>query len=211
MSIVRFSKPPLNSDIADKPKFNFDENDLDSTSNNEQERKKSNIRGDTRKSHKRDIEQKNQTENEIAATVVEITDVDIVDTTTVASITEPLVDSTTKTETPDLQTTTVETTETTTQPIPTVPIVPIPSTTTETNAAIVGFYYGGSPNENADYIYFTTSQPTQNLAPPTENPNVAKDRSDFRDFRPSIQYEYRNYRYNTDPHFIPIVGTKQIF
>lgn len=187
---------------------------------------KLNVRDD-RKTHKRDILHKNQTEEEVVATVVELTDVDAIQTTTDASTNEPSTDTTT--DLPDPTTTTTisataattlppDTPETTTQPIS----ITTPTTTAEipTSASVIdtgfqpllNFYYGGTPNENANYIYFTTNEPTQDLAPSTENPIVAHKRSDHSgDFKPSIQYQYRNYRYDTDSHFVPIVGTQQIF
>lgn len=97
-----------------------------------------------------------------------------------------------------------------------------------------GYYYGGQPNPNADFIYFTTT-----ATPPNENGGSVQtqtvqtvpdsssanktpdlihhsdtpfDRNDVTGmFKPSIQYEYKNYRYDVDEHFVPIVGLKQIF
>lgn len=165
---------------------------------------------DDRKTHKRDIEHKTKTDDEVVATVVEITDADIDDTTTVASTSEPIVDSTTQI---------IETTEKTTETLESTTPSPATSTTQQTNSQLVNpgfqpilnYYYGGTPNENANYIYLTTSAPNEEITASTENPNKFYDRNDFGEFKPSVQYEYRNYRYNTDSHFIPIVGTKQIF
>lgn len=185
---------------------------------------------DDRKTHKRDIAHKNQTEDEVVATVVELiaTEPSQTDTTTDASTSESSVDPTTVSTSSNAP----ETTETSTQPLPPTTVAPpppaatttTPATTTEATSAsisvvdpgfqpILDFYYGGTPNENANFIYFTTSKPADDLQPPTEipNPSSANDRSDKNDFKPSIQYEYQNYRYDTDTHFVPIVGTKQIF
>lgn len=84
---------------------------------------------------------------------------------------------------------------------------------------IYTFYYGGEPNENADTIFITTTdQPsTENVisssssSSPSLIHNSLDERNDLNDFKPSIQYEYKNYRYDVDEHFIPIVGEKQIF
>lgn len=171
---------------------------------------------DDRKTHKRDIVHKNHTEDEVVATVMEITE--SVPTANSTTATESGMETTTATETEipnstegTVSTSTVSETE---APSPT----PTPTTNTTSGPTpspidpILSFYYGGNPNENAGSIYFTTIEPNQNLAPPTEKPNVqANDRNDNGVFKPSIQYTYRNYRYDTDPHFVPIVGTKQIF
>lgn len=177
---------------------------------------------DDRKTHKRDIEQKNRTEDEVVATVVEVIATGASETTTETTIpttNEPIVDSTTE----PTNTNAPETMETTTQPISTEAAptaAAAASSTTQTTSAsisvvdpgfqpILDFYYGGTPNENANFIYLTTSQPE--LVPTTQKPNTANDRSDTNAFKPSIQYEYRNYRYDTDSHFVPIVGAKQVF
>lgn len=187
-----------------------------------------NVRDD-RKTHKRDIEHKNQTDGEaVVATVVEITEMAAATTptstssTTTASISaiDSLVQTTT--EIPEMQTvaaisTTTPAASTPSAPTPTSSPPPPPISTTEIAQGQSGFqpivnvYYGGTPNDNANFIYFTTSEPSENLEPPTEKPETASDRNDLGKFRPSIQYEYRNYRYNTDNHFVPIVGAKQIF
>lgn len=60
-------------------------------------------------------------------------------------------------------------------------------------------YYGGSPLENADLIYITT----------TEGAALADDgfRYDFKpEFRPSVQYEFLDYKVHPELHFVPMVG-----
>lgn len=182
-----------------------------------------NVRDD-RKTHKRDIEHKNQTDGEaVVATVVEITDLAAAATTTMpTSTTAPISLVQTTTEIPEMQTAAPATTTTTPAAIntPSTSTSPSPSTSTtptENSPTQSGFqpilnvYYGGAPNEYANSVYFTTSEPTENLEQPTEKPQSASDSNDFGKFRPSIQYEYRNYRYDTDNHFVPIIGAKQIF
>lgn len=187
-----------------------------------------NVRDD-RKTHKRDIEQKNQTDVEaVVATVVEITEMAAATTPSAATTAAPtsaigsLVQTTT--EIPEMQTVAVPATTTTTaantSSTPTSPPPPTSTSTTSTTESAQGqsgfqpllnVYYGGAPNDYANLVYFTTSEPAENLEPPTEKPQMASDRNDHGKFRPSIQYEYRNYRYDTDSHFVPIVGAKQIF
>lgn len=158
---------------------------------------------DDRKTHKRDIEHKKQSDDEIEAEVVEITD----STPHITSTNEPI-DTTTEI----LDPTTTAMAESTTAAAPL-------QTTQQTPAAIVDpgfqpildFYYGGTPNENANFIYFTTPLATPETTTQSTDPNTLKKRSDFGQFQPSIRYEYRNYRFNTDNHFIPVVGTQQIF
>lgn len=228
------SKTPFNTDPIDKPKFDLvTNNELNDQWNDQPNEDQTvepdpnvsvfhlNVRDDRKT---RDIENKNQTDTEaIVASVVEITTqksasemaATMASTTTSASPSESLVQSTTAA-------TAATSTASTALPIPvTSTSTPTPPTTTSTEIAsttqsgqfqpILNIYYGGAPNEYADYVYFTTSEPAQNLEPSTENPQMASDRNDINKFRPSIQYEYRNYRYDTDNHFVPIVGTKQIF
>lgn len=200
-------KASVSSDLDDKPKLIADTNQSKLSDKNVS------VLNDDRKTHKRDIEHKNKTEDEVVATVVEIIITEPSETTTATSptTTEPGIDSTTTESTNTIAT---ETTETTTQTVP-----ETTSSTTESTSAqisvidngfqpILDFYYGGTPNENANFIYLTTSKPDLS---PTDSPNTSNDRSDSSIFKPSIQYEYRNYRYDTDSHFVPIVGTKQIF
>lgn len=83
----------------------------------------------------------------------------------------------------------------------------------------IAFYYGGQPNSIADTIYFTTIDPpneqTTNDNDGTQAPNLfhgtAENQDDNGKFKPSIQYEFKNYRFDVDEHFIPIIGPKQIF
>lgn len=197
-------KAPVSSDLDDKPKLIADTNQSKLSDKNVS------VLNDDRKTHKRDIEHKNKTQDEVVATVVEIIITEPSETTT--ATTEPGIDSTTTTE--STNTNAMETIETTTQTVP-----ETTSSTTESTSAqisvidngfqpILDFYYGGTPNENANFIYLTTSKPDLS---PTDSPDTSNDRSDSSIFKPSIQYEYRNYRYDTDSHFVPIVGTKQIF
>lgn len=186
-----------------------------------------NVRDD-RKTHKRDIEHKNQTDVEaVVATVVEITTemaAATADTTTIlppttafTSAIDSLVQTTT--DIPEMQTVAAAPTTTTANtPSTSTSTSSPPSTTTNDNSPsqsgfqpILNVYYGGTPNEYANLVYFTTSEPSENLEPPTEKPQTASDRNEFGKFRPSIQYEYRNYRYNTDNHFVPIIDGKQNF
>lgn len=179
----------------------------------------SNVRDD-RKTYKRDIEHKNQMDGEaITATVVEITE--MTSTTTSAPAGESTIRATT--ENPEMQTTTVATTAATTtatsipitiRPTSTTTLPPTTEVSTAENSElqpISSAYYGGAPNVYANLVYFTTSEPVQNLESPTENPHTASDRSDFSKFRPSIRYDYQNYRYDTDNHFLPIVGAEHFF
>lgn len=180
-----------------------------------------NVRDD-RKTHKRDIVHKNtKTDDEVVATVMEITD--DIKTTTVCPTSESVTDSTTATPTPtepsELATTekTTENIEATTSSPPQTPSS-VPSSTTEAPFASavdpgfqpIGFYYGGTPNDNANYIYFTTPAPLQEIESPTENSNTINERYDLGAFRPSLQYEYRNYRFIPDNHFVPVIGTNKI-
>lgn len=206
----------MNADVDDKPKFDIDADELSypsKTTDKNVSFLNLNVRDD-RKNRKRDIEQKNQTEDEVVATVVEITTTESAADTTANPTSELAVDSTTET----IATNAPTTSETITQTISTT----TPSTTEATSSAatsgvdsgfqpILNFYYGGTPNENANFIYFTTAEPDLDLAPPTDNSNTPNDRNDLGEFKPSVQYEYRNYRYDTDSHFVPIVGNKQIF
>lgn len=65
-----------------------------------------------------------------------------------------------------------------------------------------GYYYGGHPLPNAELIFITT----------TDGPSSEKaTASESAKFQPSIQYEFTNYRYDPDRHFVPIVGTRQIY
>lgn len=60
-------------------------------------------------------------------------------------------------------------------------------------------YYGGSPLENADLIFITT----------TEEAALADNgfRNEFKpEFRPSVQYEFLNYKVHPELHFVPMVG-----
>lgn len=169
---------------------------------------------DNRKTHKRDIEHKTKTD-EVVATVLEITDVD--ETSTIASTNQPIVDSAAQPTETEVETAT-ETNEKETEILETTTTL-APSTTMQTTASIVdpgfqpiiGYYYGGTPNQNANNIYLTTPSPLDELAPPPDDANSVLDRYDYGEFKPSIQYEYQNYRYNPDSHFVPIVGTRQIF
>lgn len=197
MCIHFIRKAPLSPNLDDKPKNDVDENTLSGSS----KKTDTNVgllnlnARDNRKTHKRDIEPKTKTD-EVVATVLEITDVDIDETSTIASTSQPIVDSTTQptetetgTETNEKETENLETTTTFAQP-----------TTVQTTASaiepgfqpILGLYYGGTPNQNANNIYLTTTSPLEELAPPTDDTNNVLDRYDYGDFKPSIQYEYQN-------------------
>lgn len=185
-----------------------------------------------RKTHKRDIHEHRwhyeRDDREVTATVEEITKplptTEAVETTTAQ--TEIITGSTTivpetATVTTDTTigttigttTTTFGTTETTTESPPLFLPPTFEFTPTHT------FYYGGQPNENANQIYITTSDPEQSTetmpsivrSSPILFHNSIENRSDQNEFRPSVQYEYRNYRFDVDEHFVPIVGPQQIF
>lgn len=119
---------------------------------------------DNRKTHKRDIEQKTKTD-EVVATVLEITDVNTGETTTNAPTSEASVDTTTQPNETETTEKTIENLEATTPPSA--------STTTQETTVVVdpgfqpilGVYYGGAPNHNANNIYLTTSSPLEELAP----------------------------------------------
>lgn len=180
---------------------------------------------DDRKSHKRDILHKKHTEDEVVATVMEVTDANSIQTTTNPSTTEPDIDTPITTEFSEPTTTTTppptkfpdSTTSTiiTTTETPSETATQIAQSISSTSSGfhpILNVYYGGKPNQNADNIFFTTIEPNQDLVTATEKPNLlVDDQNDIGDFKPSIPYTYHNYRYDTDPHFIPIVGTKLIF
>lgn len=239
------SKTPFNTDPIDKPKFDLiSDNELNDQWNDQSNDVQTvepdpnvsvfnlNVRDD-RKTHKRDIEHKNQTDIEaVVATVVEITEMaapTTITTTTATASTAytPAIESLvqTATEIPETEQTsaTASIAATTSLPLSVTSTssttAPPPSTTSTTENSpnqsgfkpILNVYYGGAPNEYANYVYFTTSEPAQNFEAPTEMPQLASDRNDYGKFRPSIQYDYRNYRYDTDNHFVPIVGAKQIF
>lgn len=207
---------------GDKPKLDIDTNDLLDGLTKKSDKHVGflnlNVRDD-RKTHKRDIVHKTKTDDEVVATVMEITD--DIKTTTVCPTSEPATDSTTAaatTEPSELATTekTTENIEATTPASP--PASTIPSSTTEAPFASavdpgfqpIGVYYGGTPNDNANYIYFTTPAPSQEIESPTQSPNSISERYDWGAFRPSLQYEYRNYRFIPDNHFVPVIGTNQI-
>lgn len=84
---------------------------------------------------------------------------------------------------------------------------------------IYAFYYGGQPNEVANQIQITTADPVQSteaMQPSTTSKpklmhNSIDNRSDRSEFKPSIQYEHKSYRFDVDEHFVPIVGPQQIF
>lgn len=106
------------------------------------------------------------------------------------------------------------------------------STTTETTVTartsdfpfkpIHTYYYGDQPYENANQIYFTTTDSTQTTetiqtampSTTTSSPNLfhntTENRSVRNAFKPSIQYEFKDSRFDIDEHFVPIVGPKQI-
>lgn len=177
-----------------------------------------------RKTHKRDILKqylrRNRDDREVPAEVMEISKPMSNQTTenVIAAETTARPETTTEATTMAPQTTTV--TETT--------------GTTETSTAflpptfefkpIYAFYYGGQPNEIANHIYITTSDPVQSTestktaatpstttASPKLVHNSIENRIDRNEFKPSIQYEHKNYRFDVDEHFVPIVGPQQIF
>lgn len=88
---------------------------------------------------------------------------------------------------------------------------------------VFGFYIGGRPNPDADTTYFTTTESTKGVTTIADSSSTAKSddkppliqnsnaEATNRIFKPSIPYEYKNYRYDVDEHFVPIVGLKQVF
>lgn len=147
-----------------------------------------------RRSHKRNT--MNQRSDEIIASVVEVTE----------NNGEMSTEATQSTDATTTDSTDLSSYESTT----TGPDVPVVSSTTQ---PIVGiepsmiYYTGGSPNANANYIYITTMYPEQ-LSNDADN---SISRKESNEFKPSIQYDYQNYPYDVDTHFIPIVGIKKIF
>lgn len=117
-------------------------------------------------------------------------------------------------------------------PISTTTMTPITNTTTTTATTSPSatptpgikpahtFYYGGQPNQMADQIYITTSDPEQSteaIATTTltleDTPSADlsrtwnKKKSDPNEFKPSVQYENdSDYRSAIDTHFVPITS-----
>ncbi|XP_055325293.1 uncharacterized protein LOC129579327 [Sitodiplosis mosellana] len=203
---------PLRPNPIDKPKFDIDTNDLLDGSLKKSDKHvgflNSNVRDD-RKTHKRDIVHKTKTDDEVVATVMEITE-DTTTATTISPTSEPVIDTTTEPSEPPTTEKTAENIEATTPSIPSSTTEMLVTSVVDPGFQPIGFYYGGTPNDNANYIYFTTPQPFQEIELPTESPNAINERYDWGKFRPSVQYEYRNYRFIPDNHFVPVIGTKQI-
>lgn len=171
-----------------------------------------------RKTHKRDIHEHllsaNRDDREVPADVMEITKPLSTDESTEnVTVAEPTSESQPSPETTTTiqpETTIIDETsekpETTTElPLPDFEFKPIYT-----------FYYGGQPNDIADQIYLTTSDAEQSTESmplaSTSSPKLLHNSNENRnEFKPSIQYEYKNYRFNIDEHFVPIVGTQQIF
>lgn len=150
---------------------------------------------ENRRSHKRNAsdEKKN---DEIIASVVEVTENKMEIST--EALDASTTDSTDSTDLNSYESTTNE------------PDIPIVSSTMQQNVAIdptMNYYTGGSPNDNVNSIYITTMYP-EPLSNDVDNSILRKNPNKFK---PSIQYEYQNYPYDVDNHFIPIVGIKQIF
>lgn len=217
-NVHSIQKVPSSQNLDDKPKNDVDENLLgDSSKKTDRYVGLLNLNArDIRKTHKRDIDHKTKTD-EVVATVLEITDVDIDETSTIASTSQPVVDSTTQPSEAEVATaneTNEKEMETTTALAPSSTMQTTTTTTSDIDPGfqpILGYYYGGTPNQNANNIYFTTTSPLEELASPKDDAITVLDRNDYGDFKPSIQYEYHNYRFNSDSHFVPIIGTKQIF
>lgn len=147
-----------------------------------------------RRSHKRNT--MNQRSEEIIASVVEITENN-------GEMSTEATQSTDATTTDSTDLSSYESTSTG-------PDVSIVSSTTQSNVGIessMNYYAGGSPNANANYIYITTMNPE----PLSNDVDNSISRKESNEFKPSIQYEYQNYPYDVDTHFIPIVGIKKIF
>lgn len=157
-------------------------------------------KGDDRKSHKRDIAHKTKTDDEVVATVMEIAG----ETTTIAPTTESIAGTTTEPSESSTIEMASEKVESTT--------ASVPSSTAETSAAAMvdtdfqplNWYYGGTPNENANYIFFTTSSPLLDNQSPTQIPDSISERYDWGEFKPSLQYEYSNNRFIPANHFYPV-------
>lgn len=222
-------------DATDRPRFavDFYGNRHYATNIRYPVRRVSNKRPDDRKTRKRNIDPKLKTvDDEFDAFVMEITD-----PSDEVTPTEPMqtTDATTETVASTMETATATTispvigTDSTESPIEsstaahahTTPaqLANVMATMPTLIGADVGFkpmldfYYGGTPNEHANSIYLTTSKPLEIADTSTPHTNTAplhRPTSSNR-FRPSVQYEYQNYRYRVDDHFIPIVGLKQIF
>lgn len=182
-----------------------------------------------RKTHKRDIHKSRLTNNrsdrddqEEQANVMEITKptkptkpTESTENTTVTATTTAQPQMTTESTSMAPETTTVTETTAIANEFPTPQYEFKP---------IYAFYYGGQPNVDASQIYITTSepmQPTETIqttvmpAVTTSTPelihNSIENRNDQKDFKPSIQYEHKNYRFDIDEHFVPIVGPQQLY
>lgn len=211
LTIISNKQFQLQPDVEQnlKPKFSledeFDDNSRVIEANEILLNPSVGVVGDDRKNRKRNVEKANEISgDEVIATVVELTN--LTNSTNMTSTTEILAttDATTASGT--------STTEESTTSISTTTDVPL-ETTTDGHFKPIGYYYGNSAFGNIDAIYFTTTNPVQepSTLSTTNQPNLIHDRSDSSSFSPSVQYEYQNYRYNVDDHFIPIVGQKQIF
>lgn len=175
-----------------------------------------------RKTHKRNIDPKRKTnDGEIDAFVMEITDPSDDPTATESTViptTDPITEVIATTSAPTATDTIEILHDSTTQQSETMPVeLSSVLATMPTNIGvddgfkpILDYYYGGTPNENANSIYLTTSKPLE-IVEVAPNPVVPSDSADLNRFRPSVQYEYQNYRYPVDKHFVPIIGLKQIF
>lgn len=191
-----------------------------------------NKRLDDRKTRKRNIDPKlKTTDDEFDAFVMEITDPsDVITTTEPIQATDASTEMDTSTMAAATTITSTSVTDTTETPIETTTAEQVHTTPAQlanviaTVPTLIGadmafkpmfdhFYYGGTPNENANFIHLTTSNPLEIVEASTTHTNTSplhRPTSSSR-FRPSVQYKYQNYRYPVDDHFIPIVGLKQIF
>lgn len=218
---------------ADKPKFLVDiyGNRILTTNPRYPVRILTKKRFDDRKTRKRNIDPKrNANDDEIDAFVMEITDPSdemITTESTVIPTTDESTEVTTTTTVADTMTTSTTATDTaetlfdstTSEHAYTPP--PELASVLATMPTIIGaddgfkpildLYYGGTPNENANSIYLTTSKPFESITLPTNVNRPFHSSSNTNRFQPSVQYEYQNYRHRVDDHFIPIVGLKQIF
>lgn len=159
---------------------------------------------------------------EVSAQVIEIPDPNR-NVTAPNTITDDSNDTVTPIDGFETETNDNETTVTTTESAATTPDDTDAASTEEIQVINIPvepiiLYYGGQPNANANTIYITTTEASaatdasqSSISNPNSIENDVVDRTDFSEFRPSVQYEYRNYRYDVDNHFIPIVGHKQIF
>lgn len=149
------------------------------------------ILNDERKTRKRDALCEHNNGDETVASVVEITEETTDQTTELSSPTTEAVDSSTEISMSEQSTTQAATT--TVQP------VKLPEQSSS-------YYWGGTPNLNANFIQITTDNSIENLIPPANSDSYYFTKKGTHKFKPSIQYEFHDYPYNIGSHFVPVNG-----